>query len=86
MNITSIICYIFPILLYGAETWTNLTETLSKKIEALEMWLYRRILNISWTDRVSNVCVLQRMQKEKRITEDYNKNTEIRIPGSHNEK
>lgn len=73
-------CYIFPILLYGAETWTltdinmdinyeiwTLTETLSKKILALEMWLFRRILNISWTDRVSNVCVLQRMQKEKEL-------------------
>lgn len=39
-------CYIFSIFLYGAETLT-LTKTLSKKIEALEMWLYRRILNIS---------------------------------------
>jgi len=50
-------CYTFPILLYGAEIWT-LTETLSKKIAALEMWLYRRILNISYTDRVSNVYVI----------------------------
>lgn len=45
-NIRILRCYIFPILLYGAETWT-LTKTLSKKNEALEMWLYRRILHIS---------------------------------------
>jgi hypothetical protein len=31
------------------------------------MWLYRRILNISWTNRVSILCVLQRIQKEKEL-------------------
>jgi len=63
-NIRILRCYIFPILLYGVETWT-LTEALSKKIEASEMWLYRQILNISWTDRLFNVCVLQRMQMKR---------------------
>lgn len=50
------------LLLNGAES-----QTLIKKIEALEMWFYRQILNIPWTDRVSNVNVLQRMQKEKEL-------------------
>lgn len=31
------------------------------------MWMYRPILNISWTDRLSIVCTLQRMQKERQI-------------------
>uniref|UniRef100_A0A8D8XQX4 Endonuclease-reverse transcriptase n=1 Tax=Cacopsylla melanoneura TaxID=428564 RepID=A0A8D8XQX4_9HEMI len=59
-------CYIFSVLLYGVESWT-LTETLMKKLEAFEMWVYRRILRISWVDKVSNERVIQRMNKEKEI-------------------
>ena len=33
-------CYVWSTLLYGAETWT-ITKTLSKRIDALEMWKYR---------------------------------------------
>ncbi len=50
-------CYVFPVLLYGHEGWT-LTRTLEKKLEAFEMWVYRRMLKISWTDRVRNTDVL----------------------------
>ena len=32
-----------------------------KKINAFEMWYYRRMLKISWKDRITNVEVLQRM-------------------------
>lgn len=56
-------CYIFSVLLYGVEAWT-LTQTLSKRLEAFEMWVYRRMMKISWTDRVSNNTVLQRMNKK----------------------
>ena len=38
-------CYIWSTLLYGAETWT-LTKVTSDKLEAFEMWLYRRMLRI----------------------------------------
>ncbi|CAH2267750.1 jg15167 [Pararge aegeria aegeria] len=55
-------CYVFSVLLYGVEAWT-LTETMSRKLEAFEMWVYRRMLKISWTDRVRNSTVLQRMGK-----------------------
>ena len=40
-------CYIWSTLVYGAETWT-LTKVTSDKLEAFEMWLYRRMLRISW--------------------------------------
>uniref|UniRef100_A0A8D9AT98 Craniofacial development protein 2 n=1 Tax=Cacopsylla melanoneura TaxID=428564 RepID=A0A8D9AT98_9HEMI len=46
-------CYIYSILLYGVESWT-LNEKHIKKLEAFEMWTYRRILRISWTERVKN--------------------------------
>ena len=40
-------CYIWSTLLSGAETWTQ-TKVTSDKLEAFEMWLYRRMLRISW--------------------------------------
>ncbi|CAG9830832.1 unnamed protein product [Diabrotica balteata] len=55
-------CYVFTMLLYGVESWT-LTEASMGKLEAFEMWCYRRILRISWVDRVTNIEVLRRMDK-----------------------
>ena len=50
-------CYVHSTLLYGSETWT-LNKNLEKRIEAFEMWTYRRIAKISWTERKTNkeVC------------------------------
>lgn len=59
-------CYVFTVLLYGMETWT-LHKTTIDKLEAFEMWVYRRILRISWVDKVTNMEVLRRMGKEKEI-------------------
>ena len=59
-------CYVFSILYYGIEAWT-LTEAMCKKLEAFEMWTYRRMLKISWTDRVRNVEVLARLSKDLEV-------------------
>ena len=40
-------CDIWSILLYGSETWT-LTKATQNKLEAFEMWIYRRMMRISW--------------------------------------
>uniref|UniRef100_A0A8D9EVT2 Reverse transcriptase domain-containing protein n=1 Tax=Cacopsylla melanoneura TaxID=428564 RepID=A0A8D9EVT2_9HEMI len=53
-------CYVYSVLLYGVETWTLKGDTISK-IQAFELWLYRRILKIPWTDKITNKEVLQRM-------------------------
>lgn len=59
-------CYVFSILLYGVEAWT-LTEAMCKKLEAFEMWTYRRILKIPWIAKVTNTEVLRRMGKDTEI-------------------
>ncbi|CAG9833270.1 unnamed protein product [Diabrotica balteata] len=41
-------CYVFSVLLYGVESWT-LNEDMCKRLEAFEMWLYRRILKILYS-------------------------------------
>ena len=65
-------CYVFSILLYGVEAWT-LTEAMCRKLEAFEMWAYRRILKISWTDRVTNVEVLRRLNKQHEVINNVKK-------------
>lgn len=59
-------CYVFPVLLYGMEAWT-LSDAMLKRLEAFEMWVYRRLLKISWVDRVRNTDVLARMNKDPEI-------------------
>ena len=51
-------CYMWSTLLYGAETWT-LSKRSMNKLEAFEMWTYRRMLKLSWIGHRSNGEVLQ---------------------------
>ena len=46
-------CYVHSILLFGCECWT-LSPTMEKKKMAAEMWFYRSMLKISWTEHVTN--------------------------------
>src|SRR6218665_3079807 len=47
---------IFPTVLYGSETWT-MTKKMEKKINACEMWIWRKMQRISWTEKKSNESV-----------------------------
>ena len=51
--------YVWSTLMYGCEAWT-INKEMERRIEATEMWCYRRMLKISWTERVSNEQVLNR--------------------------
>ncbi|KAG1705108.1 Proto-oncogene tyrosine-protein kinase receptor Ret [Nymphon striatum] len=59
-------CYIWSILTYGCETWT-LTPELIRNLEAAEMWFLRRILGISYVDKITNIEVLQRAGVEREL-------------------
>ena len=59
-------CYISSTLLYGAETWTLIKVT-SDKLEALEMWLYRRMLRITWKEHKINGEVLHKMKTKRSL-------------------
>ena len=60
-------CYVFSTLLYGVEAWT-LKKNHMDKLQAFEMWYYRRMWRISWTDKITNIEVLNKMQKYCEIT------------------
>ena len=59
-------CYVWSTLLYGCETWT-LTVELEHKINAFEMWMYRRIFRISYMDRITNEEVLRRANTKRTL-------------------
>jgi len=54
-------CYMWSMALYGAETWT-LRAADQKYLESCEMWCWRRMENIIWTDHVRNEEVLLKSQ------------------------
>jgi len=54
-------CYIWSMDLYGAETWT-LRAADQKYLESSEIWCWRRMEKISWTDHVRNEEVLLKRQ------------------------
>jgi len=65
-------CYIWSIALYGAETWT-LRAVYQKQLESFEMWCWRRMEKISWTDHVRNEEVLLRVKEQRNILHETRK-------------
>jgi hypothetical protein len=65
-------CYIWSIALYGAETWT-LRAVDQKHWESFEMWCWRRMEKIIWTDRVRNEEVLLRVNEQRNIIHEISK-------------
>jgi hypothetical protein len=59
-------CYIWNTALCGVETWT-LLKVGRKYLESFEIWCWRRMEKISWTDHMGNEEVLHRMKEERNI-------------------
>ena len=54
----------FSVVLYASETW-SMTEADRNRLEAMEMWIWRRMDKISWVDKMRNEEVLQRVNETK---------------------
>jgi len=65
-------CYIWSVALYGAETGT-VGAVDQKQLESFEMWCWRRMEKISWTDRVRNGEVLLRVKEQRDIIHGISK-------------
>ena len=48
-------CFVWSVVLYGAETWT-LRRNEQKQLEAFEMWVWRRMEHVKWTDKIKK-CI-----------------------------
>ena len=49
---------VFPVVMYGCESWTRKKAEL-RRIDAFELWCWRRLLRIPWTARTSNQSILK---------------------------
>ena len=65
-------CYIWSTFLYRAETWT-FTKTTSNKFGAFEIWLYRRMLWLSWTEHKTNEEILMLMNTKRSLVNTIQK-------------
>ena len=49
---------VFPVVMYGCESWT-IKKAECRRIDAFEMWCWRRLFRVSWTARRSNQSILE---------------------------
>ena len=49
---------VFPVVMYGRESWTQ-KEAEHRRIDAFELWCWRRLLRVPWTSRRSNQSILK---------------------------
>ena len=53
----------FPVVMYGCESWT-IKEAECRRIDAFELWCWRRLLRVPWTARRSNQSILKEISPE----------------------
>ena len=54
---------VFPVVLYGCESWT-VKKAECRKIDSFELWCWRRLLRVPWTARRSNQFILKEISPD----------------------
>ena len=54
---------VFPVVMYGCESWT-IMKAEHRRIDAFELWCWRRLLRVPWTARISNQSILGKISPE----------------------
>ena len=54
---------VFLVVMYGCESWT-IKKAECRKIDAFELWYWRRLLRVPWTARRANQPILKKMSPE----------------------
>ena len=54
---------VFPVVMYGCESWT-IKKAECRRIDAFELWCWRRLLKVPWTARRSNQSILKEISPE----------------------
>ena len=54
---------VFPVFMYGCESWT-IKKAEHQRIDALELWCWRKLLRVPWTARRSNQFILKEISPE----------------------
>ena len=54
---------VFPVVMYGCENWT-IKKAKHQRIDATELWCWRRLLRVPWTARRSNWSIIKEISPE----------------------
>ena len=54
---------VFPVVMYGCESWTVKKDE-CQRVDAFELWCWRRLLRVPWTARRSNQSILKEISSE----------------------
>ena len=54
---------VFPVLMYGCDSWT-VKKAEHRRIDAFELWCWRRLLRVSWTARRCNQSILKEISPQ----------------------
>ena len=54
---------VFPVVIYGCASWT-IKKAERRRIDAFELWCWRRLLRVPWTARISNQSILKEISFE----------------------
>ena len=57
---------VFPVVMYGCDSWT-IKKAEHQKIDAFELWCWRRLLRVPWTARRSNQSILKEISPERSL-------------------
>ena len=59
---------VFPVVMYGCESWT-VKQAERQRIDAFELWCWRRLLRVPWTARRSNQSIIKEISPECSLEE-----------------
>ena len=62
-NVHLVKAMVFPVVLYGCESWT-LKKAEWRRIDGFKLWCWRRLLRVPWTARRSNQSILREISPE----------------------
>ena len=62
-NVHIVKTIVFSVVMYGCESWT-IKEAESRRIDAFELWCWRRLLGVPWTAKRSNQSILKEISPE----------------------
>ena len=60
-------CFVWRVAFYGAEIWRRRNE--QKPLEAFEMWIWRRMESVKWTDKIKNAVLLETVREGRIMPE-----------------
>ena len=69
----------FPVVMYQCESWT-IKKAECRRIDAFELWCWKRLLRVPWTERRSNQSILKEISPEYSFRTDAEAETSILWP------